>query len=84
MGVGVGLALLGVGLAEVDVGEALVLLGLALLDVDEDSAGPDGEKMPAWVSRTPTSAKRTSTMRAMSGHVHGLRPLRCGSSTGSS
>ena len=65
----------GVGLADVDVGDALVL-GLALLDVDEDSAGPDGNKMPAWVRKTPTRANSTSRIRAISGHVHGLRPRR--------
>jgi hypothetical protein len=80
--VGVGIALVDVGLADVDVGDAL--LGLVLVDVDEDCAGADGEKMPACVRMTPISAKRTSTISAMSGHVHGLRPRRGGSSTGSS
>ncbi len=84
VGVGVGVGLAEVGLAEVADVDGLALLGLALLDVEEDCAGLAGKRMPACVRMTPTSANSTSTIRAISGHVQGLRPRRCGSSSGSS
>ena len=76
---------MGLGLLDVGDGEALELLGLALLETGLLLAGDcGGKRMPAWVRMTPTRAKRTSRIRAISGHVQGLRPRRSGSSTGSS
>src|SRR6476469_6538582 len=85
----VGVAELGVGVG-VSVGEAddadgVALLGFAMLDVALLAAGPcEGKRLPAWLRTTPTRAKTTSRISAISGHVHGLRPRRFGSSSGSS
>ena len=81
----VGVAELLVGLGLVDVGEALVVVGAALVVVAALLlAGVCGNRIPAWVSMTPTSANSTSRIRAISGQVQGLRPRRSGSLTGSS
>ena len=70
----VGAAELMVGLGLAEVGVALVLLGAAVVvAMALLLAGACGDRIPAWLSMTPTRAKRTSRIRAISGQVQGLR-----------
>src|SRR6185437_9744991 len=78
-----GVDVVGVGVAEVSVGLGLAEVGGALETWDGGvvpaGAGLLGENNPDWVRSAPTRASNTSTISAMSGHVHGLRFFRGGS-----
>jgi hypothetical protein len=84
VGVGVGVALLGLGEGDVEVFDGLALVDGGLLDAELLVASLEGKRMPCCVRKKPTSANRTSKIRAMRGQVQGLRPRRSGSSAGSS
>src|SRR5215218_1634799 len=84
VGVGVGVARVWVGVADVVVRVGLADVAGALVEAGLDEGLPEGEKSPSWLTRNPTRANRSSRIRAINGQVQGLRPLRRGSSTGSS
>src|SRR6478735_5769918 len=75
--VGVAELTVGVGVGVEDVGAAVVDAGFDVVAVE------DGNRLPACETTMPTRAKSTSRIRAISGQVHGLRPRRLGSSSGS-
>src|SRR5215217_3810191 len=84
VGVGVDVSRVWVGVADVVVRVGLADVAGALLMAGLDEGLPDGEKSPSWLTRNPTRANRSSRIRAINGQVQGLRPLRRGSSAGSS
>src|SRR5690349_24651587 len=84
VGVGVGVLRVCVGVADGVVRVGLADVAGALVEVAPGEGSPEGEKSPNWLTRNPTRANRSSRIKATNGHVQGLRPLRRGSSAGSS